>query len=105
MVLEITIIIGICALGAFVFGRQLAISRFSAGVAGAHRVHSLPGYHGYFAAWLVGVGGLLIAASGALYPGLIGNGVLFSLVGWRHHHGADRELQVDRCGISRPRSG
>lgn len=85
------VIAGIClvlVLGAFVFGRTLAIWRFSVSQAApAQRApHSLPNFHGYFVAWLTGficLGAIFVWAALAA-PGhrtvLIGIMVLLALV-------------------------
>ncbi|GJL94995.1 MAG: hypothetical protein DHS20C05_14000 [Hyphococcus sp.] len=69
-------------MAAFIFGRGLAFSRggaFSAsGVSG--RAHSLPAYHGYFAAWAVGVATILAAFIGWMLRDTIGFEVVAILV-------------------------
>ncbi len=81
MILEIFLLIAVSSLGAFFFGKHLAQSRLALAPVGglSDRAHSLPGYHGYFAAWLVGLAGFAVAALGLAYPKLFNGGLLLAL--------------------------
>ena len=67
---------------AFIFGRVLAFLRIGAHSASgvSVRAHSLPAYHGYFAAWAVGVATILATLIGWVLRDTIGLGLAAILV-------------------------
>lgn len=68
MTLMMTSLIVAVIAAAFFFGRHLAVARTgeTAAASFAARAHSLPAYHGYFAAWSVGLAAFLAVAFGWL---------------------------------------
>ena len=66
MLMMIALIAALIA-AAFFFGRHLAVARMAASTSNIIRPHSLPAYHGYFAAWSVGLAALFAGSVGWLF--------------------------------------
>ncbi|NNL87471.1 MAG: phosphate ABC transporter permease subunit PstC [Marinicaulis sp.] len=82
MTLVLTALILATIAAAFFFGRHLAVARTGAAVSASFsdRAHSLPAYHGYFAAWSVGLAAFVAVAVGWLLRDKIEPSVIAVLI-------------------------